>query len=69
MNTYNSWVGHRPLCCSPDAFVQAILVSVVTAVSVGKEEGIDVAFLQELSKLDPIIKFAFGGRLILWILC
>jgi hypothetical protein len=44
-----------------DAVVEGGVVSVVAAVGVGEEEGVDVAFLEELRKIDPVVQTAFGG--------
>jgi hypothetical protein len=53
--THNRGIGHRPLGCSTDAVVQAVVVSVVSAIRVCKEESVDATTLQQLRQVDPVI--------------
>jgi hypothetical protein len=56
------------LCSTPDAVVETVLVSVVPAVSVGEEEGVDIATFKDLRQFDPIFEFPLRGGLVLGVL-
>lgn len=61
MLAHDRRIRHGPLRRPPNTVVQRALVRVVPAVRVGQEERVDVAALEDLGQVDPVVEAAFCG--------